>query len=299
VTLGGFTAMWGWVFLVTTMLVWGFKSEKRAGETTMSQESTELEDEVNLDVRGAYSAMLQVVRLQPVRRLALVLLTSRVAFAAADSVTGLKLQEHGIAKETLAMIGVGVTPIALVLPALIARYTSGPQPLQPFMAAVPFRLLMNLAFSATVWFVAHSASSAAARDSEVGGGGKPEISALNWAVILAAFGVQQVVMNVMFVSQMAFFAKVSEPRIGGTYMTLLNTIANLGAKWPSTLVFPLIDVAGVGGADGYHVTNLACTILGVAWYFGVRTVVKELSAVPSHKWWTQPRTKGEEMQALV
>mmetsp|Transcript_53799 Transcript_53799/g.107901 ORF Transcript_53799/g.107901 Transcript_53799/m.107901 type:complete len:275 (+) Transcript_53799:997-1821(+) len=212
-------------------------------------------------------------------------------------VTGLKLQEHGIAKETLAMIGVGVTPIALVLPALIARYTSGPQPLQPFMAAVPYRLLMNLAFSATVWFVAHSASSA--RDSADGGGGKPEISALNWAVILAAFGVQQVVMNVMFVSQMAFFAKVSEPRIGGTYMTLLNTIANLGAKWPSTLVFPLIDVAGVGGADGYHVTNLACTILGVAWYFGVRTVVKELSAVPSHKWWTQPRTKGEEMQALV
>lgn len=29
VTLGGFTAMWGWVFLVTTMLVWGFKSEER------------------------------------------------------------------------------------------------------------------------------------------------------------------------------------------------------------------------------------------------------------------------------
>mmetsp|Transcript_53799 Transcript_53799/g.107900 ORF Transcript_53799/g.107900 Transcript_53799/m.107900 type:complete len:425 (+) Transcript_53799:138-1412(+) len=86
VTLGGFTAMWGCVFLVTTMLVWAFKSEKRAGEITMSQESTELEDEVNLDVRGAYSAMLQVVRLQPVGRLALVLLTSRVAFAAADSV---------------------------------------------------------------------------------------------------------------------------------------------------------------------------------------------------------------------
>ena len=30
------------------------------------------------------------------------------------------------------------------------------------------------------------------------------------------------------VSQMAFFAKVSDPRIGGTYMTLLNTVANLG-----------------------------------------------------------------------
>ena len=31
-----------------------------------------------------------------------------------------------------------------------------------------------------------------------------------------------------FVAQMSFFAKISDPSIGGTYMTLLNTIANLG-----------------------------------------------------------------------
>jgi PAT family acetyl-CoA transporter-like MFS transporter 1 len=34
----------------------------------------------------------------------------------------------------------------------------------------------------------------------------------------------------MFVSQMAFFATVSDPKIGGTYMTLLNTLTNLGKK---------------------------------------------------------------------
>eukprot|EP00961_Rhodomonas_salina_P133042 1790556-Rhodomonas_salina.1 len=99
------------------------------------------------------------------------------------------------------------------------------------MAAVPFRVAMNLAFSATVWWVAHNASVGSEQGSGEGDAKKvaaPEISILSWAFILAAFGVQQVVMNVMFVSQMAFFAKVSEPRIGGTYMTLLNTIANLG-----------------------------------------------------------------------
>jgi len=32
----------------------------------------------------------------------------------------------------------------------------------------------------------------------------------------------------MFVAQMAFFARVSDPLIGGSYMTLLNTLANLG-----------------------------------------------------------------------
>ena len=32
----------------------------------------------------------------------------------------------------------------------------------------------------------------------------------------------------MFVAQMSFNAKVSDPRIGGTYMTMLNTVTNLG-----------------------------------------------------------------------
>lgn len=33
---------------------------------------------------------------------------------------------------------------------------------------------------------------------------------------------------------MAFFNRVADPLIGGTYMTMLNTIANLGTTWPNT-----------------------------------------------------------------
>jgi hypothetical protein len=40
----------------------------------------------------------------------------------------------------------------------------------------------------------------------------------------------QVVTNAMYVAQMAFFARVSDPRMGGSYMTLLNTLTNLGSK---------------------------------------------------------------------
>ena len=38
----------------------------------------------------------------------------------------------------------------------------------------------------------------------------------------------QVFVYMIFVAQMAFHAKISDPAIGGTYMTLLNTVANLG-----------------------------------------------------------------------
>lgn len=45
----------------------------------------------------------------------------------------------------------------------------------------------------------------------------------------------------MFVSMMAFNAQVSDPRIGGTYMTLLNTLNNLGGNWPVTLILSVTD----------------------------------------------------------
>lgn len=49
-----------------------------------------------------------------------------------------------------------------------------------------------------------------------------------YALIIIIFAMQQVFVYSMFVSQMAFFATVSDPKIGGTYMTLLNTVTNLG-----------------------------------------------------------------------
>ena len=46
------------------------------------------------------------------------------------------------------------------------------------------------------------------------------------AVII--YGIHQVFLYNMYVSLMAFFAQISDPKIGGTYMTLLNTLSNLG-----------------------------------------------------------------------
>ena len=68
----------------------------------------------------------------------------------------------------------------------------------------------------------------------------------------------QVASYSMFVTQMAFHARISDPAIGGTYMTLLNTISNLGANWPGTVALwfldPLTDKSCQGGKD----PNLDC-----------------------------------------
>ena len=40
---------------------------------------------------------------------------------------------------------------------------------------------------------------------------------------------------------MAFFARISDPAIGGTYMTFLNTLTNLGNMWPGSFTLWFVD----------------------------------------------------------
>jgi PAT family acetyl-CoA transporter-like MFS transporter 1 len=49
-----------------------------------------------------------------------------------------------------------------------------------------------------------------------------------YTIAVGIYSIHQIFLYNMYVSQMAFFAKVSDPKIGGTYMTLLNTLGNLG-----------------------------------------------------------------------
>lgn len=62
-----------------------------------------------------------------------------------------------------------------------------------------------------------------------------EFSMKYYILLLIMSLIQSVILHSMFVSQMAFFAKISDKRIGGTYMTLLNTISNMGGSLAGTL----------------------------------------------------------------
>lgn len=62
-----------------------------------------------------------------------------------------------------------------------------------------------------------------------------------YVIVLLSYALHQVTLYSMYVSIMAFNAKVSDPLIGGTYMTLLNTVSNLGGNWPSTVALWLVD----------------------------------------------------------
>lgn len=124
---------------------------------------------------------------------------------------------------------------------------------------------------------------------------------------------------------MAYFARISDPAVGGTYMTLLNTLSNLGGNWPTTLVLWLVDVltwrqcnslgdteidlsnntcsntlereacSATGGKcdiriDGYYIECLICLIYGIFWYKWGKTKINYLQSLPNRVWYVVKRT---------
>ena len=65
--------------------------------------------------------------------------------------------------------------------------------------------------------------------------------------------------------------EVSDPLLGGTYMTLLNTISNMGGLWPNPVSLKLIDLTSCLDAalcsstrDGFYLVGLGSVVLGAS-----------------------------------
>ena len=235
-----------------------------------------------------------------VRDLIIVLATCRLAFAAGDNITVLKLIEHGFPKENMALMVVILFPFELISPILIGRWSNMGNPLYPWIVGYPFRLGVTLLGVALVWTF------------PVG----EELSYYFYARVLAVQLVYSLASNVLFVSQCGFFAQVCDTSIGGTYMTLLNTLANLGSSWPKFLIFASVDLFtcktaklsdattttngpattetliddspcyGIipRGTDGYYIISFICFSIGVMWYFISRKRVLQLGATDKKYW---------------
>ena len=105
-------------------------------------------------------------------------------------------------------------------------------------------------------------------------------------LIFAVSNAHGVVQTAMFMGQMAFFNQVSRgsARLGGTYMTLLNTASNLGSMWCGPLALKLVDVLGGRGLDGYAWGCALGTAYCAAWWLAARGRVRALQALGDEAW---------------
>ncbi|KAH3898531.1 acetyl-coenzyme A transporter 1-like [Dreissena polymorpha] len=289
ITFSGFLYFWGLVFFVTTSLVWIFKSERTDPEVDPDQ-----------SIVTTYKQLYRVIKLKPVISYCVILMTCKICFKAADTVARFKLIDAGISKETIALYAVPLVPIQLILPFVIARKTSGPRPLDIFLKGFLPKLSMTV-FMAYLVHLAFNVIDA-----------KGNVPMYFYILLLAWNCINEVFCTSFFVAKMAFHAKVSDPVIGGTYMTLLNTISNLGDSWPATvalwavggLTWKSCDQAGIrscdsaSGAqecsaavghcviavDGFYIECFVCVVIGVLWYLWKKHKVRLLDALDVKEW---------------
>jgi len=87
----------------------------------------------------------------------------------------------------------------------------------------------------------------------------------------------------MLVSRVGFYARISDPCIGGTYITLLSMLGNLGASLTSSIV---LYAAGwiKPNEVAYPLLVGICVLCGCIWIFAQYKTMIELQKLPIEKW---------------
>ena len=141
-----------------------------------------------------------------------------------------------------------------------------------------------------------------------------KISSIYFVLVILQHLLGSFMSTVQFVGISAFHTRIADPAIGGTYMTLLNTLSNLGGTWPRVLVMCMIDYFTTwecrfesdkssisssitkqqcttqGGTvlvvrDGYYITNLMCVTVGFCLFFGfIKKRAQLLQKLPVSEW---------------
>lgn len=214
-SLGAYLQVCGLVFLAFT--TWLLLCRREEMHTTPDGE---------MELVQAYTVMGRIMGLQHVRLIMLVHLIAKFGFQANEAVTGLKLVEHGLGKEDLAFAVLIDFPFQIVFGYLTAMWSRGSRPLRPWVIAFVGRLALALCAMALVY-------------------GMPvppaKISTSYFFLIVLSTVLNSFASTVQFVGINAFHTKVADPVIGGTYMTLLNTMSNLGGTWPRYFVLKMVD----------------------------------------------------------
>ncbi|KAI0253363.1 acetyl-coenzyme A transporter 1-domain-containing protein [Lactifluus subvellereus] len=260
------------------------------------------EDETS--ITSVYKTIWSISQLKSIRSFMIIHLTSKITFAAHDAATSLKMVEKGLRKEDFAAAALLDFPIQVVGGYFIARWSRGDRPLQPWIWA--FLPRVTIAFFAAVILWNFPA---------------PPITAGFFAFIIVFRSFGEMASTTQFISSGAFHARVSDPIIGGTYITLLNTVTNLGYTWPRFFVLRAIDFFSIatcevddtstslaakgveciseqgtalcsaaGGKcvmerDGYFITTGICLSLGLVVLVAyIVPTARKLQALPLTKW---------------
>ncbi|KAG6812057.1 hypothetical protein H0H92_004588 [Tricholoma furcatifolium] len=249
-TLSAYLKFWSIMCYAVTFWLLFFKKEDK-----------EPDNEADMSIKAVYKTIWTICRLRHVQILVLIHLVAKIGFAANEAVTGLKMVEKGFKREDLALVVLIDFPFQIMGGWLAAKWSRGDKPLRPWLIAFLPRLALTLVATLIVlWFPT------------------PPISTGFFLFLIIHTVLSSFASTVQFVGISAFHTRISDPLIGGTYMTvrfsslthreskvnfgqLLNTFTNMGGTWPKWFVLKGVDLlsdATCKVAEGIDIKATEC-----------------------------------------
>ena len=192
ITLNSYLTFFGWFYLLVTL-----------GLAILKKENPTKENE---GVWGVYKTMGGIMKLKNIQTFIIIHLIAKIGFQANDAVTNLKLLDKGFSQEDLALVVLIDFPFEMGLGYYAGKWSEQYQPVRVWCWAFVGRLGAALFAQLTVMFFPSTG-----------------ITTPYLLLIIVEHVYSTFMSTVMFVAISAFHAKISDPAIGGTYMTLLAT----------------------------------------------------------------------------
>lgn len=209
-SLGGYLTFWGWAYIAVTIGLGLLKREER----------TRNED----GIWDVYKIMWGVLKLKNIQAIILVHLIAKIGFQANDGVTSLKLLDKGFGTDNMALTVLIDFPFEIGLGYYAGKWSQKFTPMRLWCWAFVGRLAAAVLAQFVVSIF-------------------PAAGVTTWYLlaVIAQHVFSTFTNTVMFVAVAAFHARIADPVIGGTYMTLLATVSNLGGTFPRFFVLRLVD----------------------------------------------------------
>ncbi|KAJ7630499.1 acetyl-coenzyme A transporter 1-domain-containing protein [Roridomyces roridus] len=292
-TLSAYLKFWSVMSYVVSLWLLAFKKERK-----------EALSDVDMSITAVYKQIWAICKLRHIQLLIVVHLFAKVGFAANEAATSLKMVEKGFQREDLAIAVLIDFPFQIIGGWLAANWSRGSFPLRPWLHAFWPRLGFALMSTLIVYYFP-----------------KPPISMGFFVFLIIQTVLSSFASTVQFVGISAFHTRVSDPLIGGTYMTLLNTFTNMGGTWPKWFILKGVDLFSVATCqvkeassqlvtkaaecvseqgkeactalkgecvtetDGYYIVSAICMLFGVVFLvLYIMPTVRKLQELPTSAW---------------
>ncbi|KAJ5572692.1 Major facilitator superfamily domain general substrate transporter [Penicillium hetheringtonii] len=211
-SLGGYLTFWGWTYLLVTLALAFFKKEDRTKERD--------------SIMDVYKSMWSVLKLKNIQTIIIIHLIAKIGFQANDGVTSLKLLDKGFGQDNMALVVLIDFPFEIMLGYYAGKWSTQYGAMKLWGWAFVGRLAAAVIAQFTVMIYPSGS----------------DVPFWYLMTVIFEHVISTFMNTVMFVAISAFHARIADPAIGGTYMTLLATVSNLGGTFPRFFILKLVDL---------------------------------------------------------